>query len=87
MELSFIDEEIIMDINERMMQKVFKDILDVDIPLPMPRMTYKEAMERFGSDKPDVRWAQDNPGRLPAWICPEWAFRFRGNFRRPGNYE
>ena len=59
MELSFIDEEIIMDINERMMQKVFKDILDVDIPLPMPRMTYKEAMERFGSDKPDVRFGME----------------------------
>lgn len=59
MELSFIDEEIIMDINERMMQNVFKDILDVDIPLPMPRMTYKEAMERFGSDKPDVRFGME----------------------------
>lgn len=59
MELSFIDEEIIMDINERMMQKVFKDILDVDIPLPLPRMTYKEAMERFGSDKPDVRFGME----------------------------
>lgn len=59
MELSFIDEEIIMDINERMMQKVFKDILDVDVPLPLPRMTYKEAMERFGSDKPDVRFGME----------------------------
>lgn len=59
MELSFIDEEIIMDINERMMQKVFKDILDVDITLPLPRMTYREAMERFGSDKPDVRFGME----------------------------
>lgn len=59
MELSFIDEEIIMDINERMMQKVFKDILGVDVALPLPRMTYREAMERFGSDKPDVRFGME----------------------------
>ncbi|WP_304509287.1 aspartate--tRNA ligase [Anaerotignum sp.] len=59
MELSFIDVEDILDINERMMQKVFKDILDVDIPLPLKRMTYKEAMERFGSDKPDIRFGME----------------------------
>lgn len=59
MELSFVDIEDIMDINERMMQKVFKDLLNVDIQLPLPRMTYKEAMERFGSDKPDVRFGME----------------------------
>lgn len=59
MELSFVDVEDIMDVNERMMQKVFKDILNVDIPLPLKRMTYKEAMERFGSDKPDVRFGME----------------------------
>ena len=55
MELSFVEIEDIMDINERMMQKVFKDLMNVDIKLALPRMTYAEAMERFGSDKPDVR--------------------------------
>ena len=59
MELSFVDENDIMDINERMMQKVFKELLDVEIKLPLPRMTYKEAMERFGSDKPDVRFGME----------------------------
>lgn len=59
MELSFVDENDIMDINERMMQKVFKELLDVEIKLPLPRMTYKEAMERYGSDKPDVRFGME----------------------------
>lgn len=44
MELSFVEIEDIMDINERMMQKVFKDLMNVDIKLPLPRMTYAEAM-------------------------------------------
>lgn len=59
MELSFVDIEDIMDINEKMMQKVFKDLMNVDIQLPLPRMTYAEAMERFGSDKPDVRFGME----------------------------
>ena len=59
MELSFVDENDIMDINERMMQKVFKELLDVEIKLPLQRMTYQEAMERFGSDKPDIRFGME----------------------------
>ena len=59
MELSFVDENDIMDINERMMQKVFKELLDIDIKLPLQRMTYQEAMERFGSDKPDIRFGME----------------------------
>ena len=59
MELSFVEIEDVMDINERMMQKVFKDLMNVDIQLPLPRMTYAEAMERFGSDKPDVRFGME----------------------------
>ena len=59
MELSFVDENDIIDINERMMQKVFKELLNVDIALPMKRMTYQEAMERFGSDKPDIRFGME----------------------------
>src|SRR5699024_1475120 len=51
MELSFVDVDDVIDINERLMQKVFKEVLDVDIPLPMQRLTYQEAMDRFGSDK------------------------------------
>ncbi|NLK38154.1 MAG: aspartate--tRNA ligase [Epulopiscium sp.] len=59
MELSFVDEEDIMDINERMMKKVFWELLNVEITLPIPRMTYQEAMERFGSDKPDIRFGME----------------------------
>ena len=59
MELSFVDENDIMDINERMMQKVFQELLDIEIKLPLQRMTYQEAMERFGSDKPDIRFGME----------------------------
>ncbi|MCD8036498.1 MAG: aspartate--tRNA ligase [Clostridiales bacterium] len=59
MELSFVDEDDIMGINERLIKTVFKEILDVDVPIPMQRMVYKEAMERYGSDKPDVRFGME----------------------------
>ena len=54
-EMSFIQEQDIQDLIEKMLQKIFKDILNVDIPLPFQRMTYKEALSRYGSDKPDLR--------------------------------
>ena len=56
MELSFIDMEDIMSINEKLIKKVFKDILDLDIQTPFIKMTYEEAMTRYGSDKPDIRF-------------------------------
>lgn len=56
LELSFVDEEKVINVNERLLQKLFKDTLDVDIELPIQRLTYKEAMNRFGSDKPDLRF-------------------------------
>ena len=55
-EMSFVDEEEVMGIMEKMLQEIFKEVLDVDIQLPIQRMTYKEAMDRFGSDKPDTRF-------------------------------
>lgn len=54
-ETSFLDEEQIMGMMEEMMRKIFKDTLNVDLPNPFPRMPYAEAMDRFGSDKPDLR--------------------------------
>lgn len=55
-EMSFVDMEDIININERLIEKVFKDTLNVDINLPIPKMTYQEAMDRYGSDKPDIRF-------------------------------
>ena len=59
MELSFVDVDDIIDINERLIKTVFKEILGVDVPIPMQRMKYKDAMERYGSDKPDVRFTME----------------------------
>ena len=54
-EASFVDADDIMSINETMIRALFADVLDVELPNPFPRMTYEEAMRRFGSDKPDLR--------------------------------
>ncbi|WP_026475765.1 aspartate--tRNA ligase [Alkaliphilus transvaalensis] len=55
-EMSFVDVEDVIEINERLVEKIFKEVLDVEIQLPLQQMTYEEAMERYGSDKPDVRF-------------------------------
>ena len=54
-EMSFTDEQQIMAISEAMICELFKSILDIELPHPFPRMSYREAMHRFGSDKPDLR--------------------------------
>ncbi len=54
-ETSFLDEDQIMQINEEMIRQLYKEILDVDLPNPFPRITYDESMERYGSDRPDLR--------------------------------
>lgn len=59
MELSFVDVDDILDINERLIQKVFKEMMNVDVQIPFRRMTYAEGMERFGSDKPDLRFGME----------------------------
>ena len=59
MELSFVDVDDVIDVNERLLKKIFKEVLDIDVQLPMLRMTYKEAMDRFGSDKPDMRFGME----------------------------
>ncbi len=56
MEMSFVEQDDVMSMNEGLMKRLFKDVLDVDIELPVKQLTYKEAMERFGSDKPDTRF-------------------------------
>ncbi len=59
LEMSFVDMEDVLSIGEGYMARVFKETLGIDIPLPLPRLTYKEAMERFGSDKPDTRFGME----------------------------
>ena len=59
MELSFVDVDDVLDVNERLLQKLFKEILNYDIELPIQRMTWQEAMDRFGSDKPDMRFGME----------------------------
>ncbi len=59
MELSFVDVDDVIDVNERLLAKVFKKVLNVEVPLPIPRMTWQEAMDRFGSDKPDIRFGME----------------------------
>lgn len=56
MEMSFMDEEEILSLNERLLAHIFKTVKGLDISLPLPRLTYAEAMDRYGSDKPDTRY-------------------------------
>ena len=59
MELSFVDVDDVISVNERLLQRVYKETLNYDITLPIPRMTWQEAMDRYGSDKPDTRFEME----------------------------
>ena len=59
MELSFVDADDVMNVNERLLARIFKDAIGVEVPLPIQRMTWQEAMDRFGSDKPDIRFGME----------------------------
>ena len=59
MELSFVDVDDVIDVNERYLAKLFKEVLGVDVQLPIQRITWQEAMDRFGSDKPDLRFGME----------------------------
>ncbi len=59
MELSFVDVDDVIAVNERLLANMFKETIGVEVSLPIPRMTYKEAMDRFGSDKPDIRFGME----------------------------
>ena len=59
MELSFVDVEDVLEVNERLLKKLFKEICNVDVQTPILRMTWREAMDRFGSDKPDMRFGME----------------------------
>ena len=59
MELSFVDVEDVLDVNERMLAFLFKEVLGIEVQLPIERMTWIDAMNRFGSDKPDLRFGME----------------------------
>ena len=59
LEMSFVDVEDVLEMVEGFVKRIFSDVLEIDIPTPLPRMTYKEAMERYGSDKPDTRYGME----------------------------
>ena len=59
MELSFVDAEDVMDVNERLLAYLFREVLGVEVSLPIQRMPWQEAMDRFGSDKPDLRFGME----------------------------
>lgn len=59
MELSFVDVDDVIDVNERLLQKLFREVLGVEVKLPIQRMTWQEAMDRYGSDKPDTRFGME----------------------------
>lgn len=59
LEMSFVDMEDVLEIGEGYIKRVFKEVMNIDIPTPFPRYTYNEVMERFGSDKPDTRYGME----------------------------
>lgn len=59
LEMSFVDVDDVIDVNERLLAQLFREILQIEIPLPIQRMTWQEAMDRFGSDKPDLRFGME----------------------------
>ena len=59
MELSFVDVDDVIDVNERLLKHLWKEVLDIDIEIPFPRMPWQEAMDRYGSDKPDTRFGME----------------------------
>ncbi len=59
MELSFVDVDDVIRVNERLLQRMFKESIGIEVQLPIQRMTYAEAMDRFGSDKPDIRFGME----------------------------
>ena len=70
MEMSFVDQDDIMALTEKLIAYVFKETLGVDVPVPMARMTWDEAMDKYGSDKPDLRFGMQLVNMNGAWKGP-----------------
>lgn len=84
MELSFVDVDDVIDVNERLLARLFQDVLGVEVSLPIPRMTWQEAMDRYGSDKPDVRFGMELENVTEAVKDCEFAV-FKGAIEQGGS--
>ena len=80
MEMSFVDQEFIFDLTERMYKKIFKDVLGIDLPTPFPRMTHAEAMAKYKSDKPDIRKEGEKFAFL--WVVDFPLFKYNSEEKR-----
>ena len=80
MEMSFVDEEFIFALTERLYQKVFKDVLNIDLAIPFPRMTHAEALAKYNSDKPDIR--KDKQGFAFLWVVDFPLMKYNAESKR-----
>ena len=77
MEMSFVDQDFIFDLTERMYKQIFKEVLGLDLPTPFPRMTHAEAVAKYNSDKPDIRQDKNNPKEFAfLWVVDFPLFKY-----------
>jgi len=83
MEMSFVDQDFIFDLTERMYKKIFKETLNIDLPTPFPRMTHAEAVAQYNSDKPDIRQDKGNPKEFAfLWVVDFPLFKYNTEEKR-----
>src|SRR3989339_283511 len=76
-EMSFVNQEDVIKLMEGLLKKIWKDVLNVDVKTPFPRMTYKEAMEKHGNDRPDIRKDKSNPKEFAfLWVVDFPLFQY-----------
>src|SRR5271167_3205324 len=83
MEMSFVDQDFIFDLTERMYKQIFKEVLNIDLPIPFPRMTHAEAVAKYNSDKPDIRQDKNNPREFAfLWVVDFPLFKYNTEEKR-----
>jgi aspartyl-tRNA synthetase len=83
MEMSFVDQDFIFDLTERMYKKIFKEVLNIDLPTPFPRMTHAQAMAKYNSDKPDIRQDKSNSKEFAfLWVVDFPLFKYNTEEKR-----